>query len=210
MHRDPRPRGMGCVDRLAQRVEVVGRSRRLRHRPVRVPLGGVADDLHPRRPGCHLGLDSRDEFVRRDGGVHAWEIPVRRGKESASGGHDGTPGRRRARESKGGMAAAPDVADHCDTAGGVFRPGARRRTRRPRGTGRARLCRRSGARARRLARPARTGRAVPRCSPVPETTRSPAKPSRNVPEKVHATEERYRSCGTVGHAQVEITARSNV
>ena len=31
------------------------------------------------------------------------------------------------------------------------------------------------------------------CSPVPETTRSPAKPSRKAPENVHATEERYSS-----------------
>jgi hypothetical protein len=51
-------------------------------------------------------FDSRDEFVRRDGGVHGREVSVRRGKESASGGHDGTPGRRSARESKGGLAAA--------------------------------------------------------------------------------------------------------
>src|SRR6202161_2400958 len=33
------------------------------------------------------------------------------------------------------------------------------------------------------------------CSPVPETTRSLVKPSRNSPENVHATQERYRSCG---------------
>lgn len=99
VHRDPRTCGMGCVDRLTQGAEVVGRSRRLRHRPVRAPLRGVADDLHPRRPGCHLGLDGSDEFVRLNGGVHAREVPVRRGEESASGGHDGTPDSRRARES---------------------------------------------------------------------------------------------------------------
>src|SRR5580693_7007057 len=55
---------MGRVDRQAQRVEVVGRTRRVRLWPVRAPLRGVADDLHPRGPGRHLGLDSRDEFVR--------------------------------------------------------------------------------------------------------------------------------------------------
>ena len=121
VHRDPRPRCMSCIDRLTQGAELVGRGRRLRGRPVRAPLGGVADDLHPRRPGRDLGFDSRDKFVRRDGGVHAREAPVGRGKEPAGGGHDGTPGRRRARESKGGQAEAPDIADHGDTAGGVFR-----------------------------------------------------------------------------------------
>ena len=65
-------------------------------------------------------LDRRYEFVRSDGGVHAREVPVCRGKESASGGDDGTPGRRGARECKGGLAAAPDIADHGDTAGGVL------------------------------------------------------------------------------------------
>ena len=121
VHRDPRPRGVGRVDRPAQRVEVVGRCRRLRRRPVRTPLGGVADDLHPRRPCRHLGLDSSDELVRRDGGVHARKVPVHRREESAGGGHDGTPGRRGAREFKRGLAAAPDIADHGDTTDGVFR-----------------------------------------------------------------------------------------
>src|ERR1700691_3433408 len=67
-------------------------------------------DLHPRRPGRHLGLDSSDEFVWGDGGVHAREVPVRRGEESASGGDDGTPSPRRAGEFKGGLAAPYSVS----------------------------------------------------------------------------------------------------
>jgi hypothetical protein len=52
--------------------------------------------------------------------VHAREVPVRGGKESAGGGDEGTPGRRGARECKGCLAEATDIADHGDAHGGVF------------------------------------------------------------------------------------------
>jgi hypothetical protein len=120
VHRHPRPGGMGGVDRLPQRVQIVGRGRRLRYRAVRAPHGGVADDLHPRRPGRHLSLDSRYKFAPLDGGVHARKVAVRGGEESAGGGHHGTAGYGGAREFEGDVAAAPDVADHSDAAGGVF------------------------------------------------------------------------------------------
>jgi hypothetical protein len=121
VHRDPRPGGVGGIDRLAQRSEVVRRRRRLRHRPALGPFGEVADDLHPGRPGGHLGLDRRNEFARRDRGVHAGEVPVRRGKKPAGGGDNRASGCRGAREAESDLAAAAGVADHRDPGGRVPR-----------------------------------------------------------------------------------------
>jgi hypothetical protein len=57
---------VGRVNGLAQRADVVCCRRGLRYRAVLTPLREIADDLHPGRPGRHLGLDRRGELVRLD------------------------------------------------------------------------------------------------------------------------------------------------
>ena len=120
MHRDPCSGGVGRVNRPAKRAEVVCRGCRLRQRAVLTPFREIADDLHPRRPGRHFGLDRRGELVRRDGGMHAGEVPVRRGKEPAGGSHDRMPGHRSAREAEADLAKASGIADYGNPCGRVF------------------------------------------------------------------------------------------